>query len=342
MRFSDCYAVIATIALVAAGTACSANQTATHECPPLQGDFTVSNEIHLNTRIGSNLAVDSERRKAYVPYEERDRHGGVLIVDLDKHEIQKDVAFSEGYGGTVALDPKSHLLYAAEGSNDMSVINVINAETGDRVRSFAAQDTIFRMALDPDRGVLYLGGDEMLWAVEPEKGDILAAIDLAAIDLDLLYDVAVDARNSLVYAATSGGVAIIDASQNVVTAIAKVKGSDRLVADSEHHSVYTSSGYHGVVSAIDGKTGKVTGEFGDFNTPGGIGVCGEVLFVAEGDPGELVVANANTGQIAKSFAIGFHPTAMAFDENTGDLWVLSRADTAETTPGLLSRVSAKG
>lgn len=139
---------------MAACTSCSSESGTTAECPSVQTDLGVSNEVVLNNHIRDDLAIDSELRKAYLLYEKRDESGGVLIVDLDKHEISDDVAFSEGVGAAaVALDPKAHLLYVTEGEDTVAVLN---GDTGERVRSFDIQDGALDMDLDPDHGVLYL------------------------------------------------------------------------------------------------------------------------------------------------------------------------------------------
>lgn len=157
-----------------------------------------------------------------------------------------------------------------------------------------------------------------------------------------------DVANRVVYTAATGSerggnVATIDGSQNVVVASAEVKGSDGgLAPDSGQHSVYASSSYYGVISVVDGRTGDVSHTFAGFETPHSMALCGKALFVANRDPGELVVADAASGQIARKFPVGYHPEAMAVDNATGNLWVLSAGDIAETTPGLLSVISPRG
>lgn len=344
MRFGHYVVVVVLAAVVATGTSCSSKSgTKAAECPSVQTDLAVSDDVVLNHRIRDTLAIDSELRKAYILYENRDNSGGVLIVDLDKHEVTDDVAFSEGVGGAaLALDPKAHLLYVTEGEDTLAVLN---GGTGERVRSIDIQDGAFDMDLDPDHGMLYLvSRQNELRAVHAESGDVIATIDVPFRP----SEVGVDVANRVVYTAATGGerggfVAAIDGSRNVVASSAEVKGSDGgLAPDSEHHRVYASSSYYGVVSVIDGKTGDVTATFPDFETPHSMALCGGVLFVANRDPGELVVADAATGQTAQKFRVGYHPEAMAVDKATGNLWVLSAGDVAETTPGLLSVITPKG
>jgi len=328
--------------VVATGTSCSSgSQPDVEVCGSVHTGFEVSKEVVLNTPIRRALAIDSELRKAYVPYKKRDDSGGVLMIDIDQFAITDDVPFPDGVGA-LALDAKSHLVYVADSRDSIAVLD---GDTGERVRSLTIQDGVGLLALDGQHDVLYAASwtNDGLRAVNPETGDVITTIDIPFRPTKI----AVDEANRLVYAAATGGedggrVVTIDGSQNSVIASSEVKGSDGgLAVDTANHRVFVSSSYYGVVSVIDAATGEVTDTFADFHTPHSMALCGDALFVANRDPGDIVVADAFTGDIAHTLSVGTHPAAMAVDGATGNVWVLSAGDTARTTPGLLSVITPK-
>ncbi len=333
--------MLALASMLIAGTACSGKSSGpTASCGSPKSEFAVANEVALDKAISRSLAIDSELRKVFVPYENRDESSGVLIVDADKHEIEKDISL-DGGAGTVAIDKKSHLLYVR---TDAHTAAVLDAKTGERLRSLPIPAP--RFAIDSSTGLLYAGGDNgaAIYAVNTETGESAAMIELEF----RASRIVIDEENHRVYAASTGSekggsVAVIDTTDNHVIATVEVKGSDGgLAVDSANKRVFASSSYYGVVSVIDGTTGALVATYDDFYTPYSMARCGDVLFVANRDPGDLVVVNAMTGDIAQTFPVGYHPEAMSIDDKTGNLWVLSTGDTAETTPGLLSIIAPRG
>lgn len=199
--------------------------------------------------------------------------------------------------------PKEHLLYVTVGENRVAVLN---GGTG-----------------DPDHDVLYLAGQKNeLRAVNADSGDVIAAIAVPFRPSVIAADVA----NRVVYAAATGSerggnVAAISGAQNVVVASTEVKGSDGgIISDSEHHRVYASSSYYGVVSVIDGKTGDVTDTFPDFETPHSMALCGWGALRCQPRSGRTRGADA-----AKA---------------TGNLWVLSAGK--RRSPDLMPVVQVRG
>ena len=305
--------------------------------------FRVSREVVLNTRILTSLLVDSGLRKAYVPYDKRDHSGGVLMIDIDKSTIVEDIAFhSGGSSGAAALDEKNHLLYVADSDDSIAVLD---GGTGKRLRTVSVASGSSALALDSTHGVLYSvnSNDSEIRVVNPETGDVTAVIPTPFFPSTLI----VDEANHRVFGASTGGekggdIVTIDTDDNSVVATADVKGSDGgLALDTRNHRLLASSSYYGVISAIDVATGKVATVFSDFETPHSMLQCAGALFVANRDPGDIVIADASDGHIAQTLSVGTHPEAIAADTATGDVWVLSDGDTARSVRGLLSVLTHK-
>lgn len=336
-------AVFVLIPFVLGVTSCSSSKprSAPQGCGSVHTEFSVNKEVVLNTPISGNLAIDSELRKAFVAYRKRDDSGGVLTVSLDGLAITDDM-HGTWPAGALALDANSHLLYVTDGKGSIAVVDV---KTGKQQRTLEVQGQASDLTVDSDAHTLYYtnSNNDIVYAVNPQTAETITAIELPFHPSALTFG----GSNHLVYAASTGSesggnVAIIDATRKAVVATTAVKGSDGgLAVDAANRRVLTSSSYYGVISAIDDASGKVTEQFTGFNTPHSMLRCGDLLFVANRDPGEVVIADSSTGRIAQTLSVGTHPEAIAVDAKTGNVWVLSQGDTARTTPGLLSIVAPK-
>lgn len=210
----------------------------------------------------------------------------------------------------------------------ISIVSIIDAESGDVVRKIEVPGVVHHTAVSPD--------GRYAVATHP-VGDGISIIDLetltfvAFIPTGSMPNYAVFGNDpAIVYVTNTGNGTIseVDIERGIVTRNIPVgAGPEHLVIDTEKGVIYVADADEGVVYEVQNNTGKVSRQFpiGGVIHAVGLSENGETLFVSGKSEDKIVAINLESGTSRSAF-LGPDPYHLTIIPGTGTLYVSSRSE----------------
>jgi large repetitive protein len=201
---------------------------------------------------------------------------------------------------------------------------------------------VFGIADDPSTGLVYVGedgtvrGQGTVTVIDGASQAIEGSITVPGTPLN----VAVDQATDTIYAASSGGLTVIDGATNtIITTItaASVVSFGQVAVDSATDTVYAAARLPGNaegIAVIDGATNWITATFALPGTPGysslAVDAATDTIYAGT-ESGTLYAIDGATDAITQSVQLSpsDHITGVAFDSAGGSVYVVYDGDTVD-------------
>jgi YVTN family beta-propeller protein len=234
----------------------------------------------------------------------------------------------------VAVDPITDTVYAAEynASTGAGLVTAIDGQTDATIGSpIPVGDYPSALAVD--------AGNDTIYAVNNGDGTTSVIDGLTAQVENIVTvggcpnGVAVDQQTNIAYVAVScdSSVAVLS-GENLVTSIPNVPSVYGLAVDPTTNTIYASNNGLYAASVISGATDTVTGTISGLGqSPNAIAVDpqNDVIYISNdiATPDNFVsVVNGATNDVTGTITVGQYPAGVAFDAETGALYVTNSGD----------------
>ena len=206
-----------------------------------------------------------------------------------------------------------------------------------------------QVAADPATGMIYVGGDGKLLAINAATGAVAATINLAAV----AEGIAVDPATDTIYVAAKpqvsrqGSVDVIDGATNAVTSTITEPAGDYaagVAVDEATDTIYVANSVGSDVEVIDGATNSITTGIstGQGTRPVAVAVdpASDTAWVA-GLGGQLWAINGASNSIVQTTALASDPDALAVNASTDTVYIASpQQGTVSVIDGATGTVTA--
>ena len=208
--------------------------------------------------------------------------------------------------------------------NDNGTFTVIDTTTDEIVGNFPLGAVGGASASNPIAGLAYitLPGEDAIAVVNPATGQVIAAVP---VDGDPT-DIAVDARNNLVYVLNSNNtVSFVDGASNQVFNSFSLPGPagsyTGVVFDPSNGLLYFSNGELDEVYVTDpmplGRSASAAAiPVGSQPQRGALNPCTGLLYIPNAGDGTLSVVDTATNTVTATIPLGYTPVAAAVNPNT--------------------------
>lgn len=244
----------------------------------------------------------------------------------------------EGAGsvGNLWLDATSRRLYVAHGDR----VDVLDADTGRREGSMAAQDAAGVLVVDGGRGFFANRRGNSVSMFDPASLTVLKEIPLAAKGPEsLAYDS--DVQRVFVVAPEGGAVVALDAHTGAVAGTVALEGHLRQAISNDMGSLFVAVQDANAIDVVDTHTLKLLGAFPSGGAQGPISLAidreGRRLFVACAD-GKLPVIDTDIGFTFEELPIGTGDAGSVFTFNPQGKGGWKGVDFVASTDGTLALV----
>lgn len=253
------------------------------------------------------------------------------------YRVQADYKLEgKGPAGSLWLDAASRRLYVAHGDR----VDVLNADSGRREGSMAAQDAAGVLVVDSGRGFFANRGGNSVSMFDPASLTVLKVIPLAAKGPEsLAYDF--DVQKVFVVAPEGGAVVALDAHTGEISGTVELKGHLRQAVSDDMGSLFVAVQDANAIDVVDTRTLKLLGDFpaGDAQGPVSLAMdfVGRRLFVACAD-GKLPVIDTDIGFTFEELPIGSGDAGSAFTFDPQGKGGWKGADFVASSDGTLALV----